>query len=66
MNNTIIYLIGHYGVGKFTIAQAIAEATDARVFDNHLANNVIFSLIREDGKTKPTSGRAQVPWTRSL
>ena len=52
MNNTIIYLIGHYGVGKFTIAQDIAEATGARVFDNHLANNVIFSLIREDGKTK--------------
>ncbi|MBB4053205.1 hypothetical protein GGR20_002862 [Devosia subaequoris] len=52
MNNTIIYLIGHYGVGKFTIARAIAEATGARVFDNHLANNVIFSLIREDGKTK--------------
>jgi len=52
VNNTIIYLIGHYGVGKLTIARAIAAATGARVFDNHLANNVIFSLIREDGKTK--------------
>lgn len=52
MNNTVIYLIGHYGVGKLTIARAIAEATGARVFDNHLANNVIFSLIREDGRTK--------------
>lgn len=50
MNNTIIYLIGHCGVGKLTIARAIAEATRARVFDNHLANNVVFSLIREDGK----------------
>lgn len=51
MNNTIIYLIGHYGVGKLTIAKALCAATDARLFDNHLANNVIFSLIRVDGKT---------------
>ena len=51
MNNTIIYLIGHYGVGKLTIAKAICAMTDARLFDNHLANNVIFSLIRADGKS---------------
>lgn len=51
MKNTIIYLIGHYGVGKLTIARAICAATDARLFDNHLANNVIFSLIRADGRT---------------
>ena len=50
-NNTIIYLIGHYAVGKLTVARAIADATDARLFDNHLANNVIFSLIRTDGRT---------------
>ncbi|PXA97439.1 hypothetical protein DMC47_14050 [Nostoc sp. 3335mG] len=52
MQNTIIYLIGHYGVGKLTIGQAIAAATGARLFDNHLANNVIFSLVREDGRTR--------------
>lgn len=51
MNNTIIYLIGHYGVGKLTVARQICAQTDARLFDNHLANNVIFSLIRADGKT---------------
>lgn len=51
MQNTIIYLLGHYGVGKLTIGRAIIEATGARLFDNHLANNVIFSLIREDGST---------------
>jgi hypothetical protein len=50
MNNTIIYLIGHYGVGKLTIAKAICAATDARLFDNHLANNVVFSLIRANSK----------------
>ncbi len=51
MNNTIVYLIGHYGVGKLTIARAICAASDARLFDNHLVNNVVFSLIRADGKT---------------
>lgn len=56
MNNTIIYLIGHYGVGKLTIANRIVAATGARLFDNHLANNVIFSLIREDGAAKIPDG----------
>lgn len=56
MKNTIIYLIGHYGVGKLTVAKAICAQTGARLFDNHLANNVIFSLVREDGAT-PLPGR---------
>lgn len=56
MNNTIIYLIGHYGVGKLTIARQICAMTDARLFDNHLANNVIFSLVRENGSTPLPEG----------
>ena len=56
MNNTIVYLIGHYGVGKLTVGRAICAASDARLFDNHLANNVIFSLIRADGKTRLPEG----------
>ena len=52
MQNTIIYLIGHYGVGKLTIGKTLVAQTGARLFDNHLANNVIFSLVREDGATK--------------
>lgn len=51
MNGTIIYLLGHYGVGKLTIAKAICAQTGARLFDNHLVNNVIFSLIRQNGRT---------------
>ncbi|WP_297104016.1 hypothetical protein [uncultured Devosia sp.] len=56
MNNTIVYLIGHFGVGKLTVARAICALTDARLFDNHLANNVIFSLIRADGRTPLPEG----------
>lgn len=51
MNNTIVYLLGHPGVGKLTIAKAICAASGARLLDNHLVNNVVFSLIRADGKT---------------
>lgn len=56
MTGTIIHLIGHYGVGKLTIAKAICAATEARLFDNHLANNVIFSLVRKDGSTPLPEG----------
>jgi len=52
MNNTIVYLLGHYGVGKLTVAKAICAATGARLVDNHLINNVVFSLIEADGKTE--------------
>jgi hypothetical protein len=51
MNNTIIYLLGHYGVGKLTVAKAICAASGARLFDNHVVNNVLFSLVRADGRT---------------
>jgi hypothetical protein len=51
MMNTIVYLLGHYGVGKLAVAKAISAQTGARLFDNHLVNNVVFSLIRADGKT---------------
>jgi cytidylate kinase len=51
MQNAIIYLIGFAGTGKYTIAKEICRLTDARLVDNHLINNPVFSLIRADGKT---------------
>ena len=51
MKTTIVYLLGHYGVGKLTVARALCVRTGACLFDNHLTNNVIFSLIGADGKT---------------
>ena len=45
MRNTIIHLIGHPGVGKYTVAQEIASLVDVRVLDNHLVANPIFSLL---------------------
>ncbi len=51
MKNTIILLIGYPGTGKYTIAKELYNQTKARLVDNHLINNPIFSLIEQDGKT---------------
>jgi shikimate kinase len=49
-SNTIIYLIGFAGTGKYTIAKEIAKIADFRVVDNHLINNPIFTVVQIDGK----------------
>jgi hypothetical protein len=49
LKNTIIYLIGIPAVGKFTTASAIARRTGAKLVDNHLINNPIFSVAHLDG-----------------
>ncbi|MDO8360191.1 MAG: hypothetical protein Q7T08_09130 [Devosia sp.] len=51
MDSLVVYLIGPYGVGKLTVAKALCALTGARLVDNHLINNVVFSLIRADGRT---------------
>lgn len=52
MNGTIIYLFGFAGCGKLTIAKAIQLKLDCILVDNHRINNVIFSLIDPDGKSR--------------
>ena len=52
MRNTIIYLLGFPGTGKYTVAKALAKKEDFRLLDNHLVNNVLFSLIHVDSMTK--------------
>jgi hypothetical protein len=52
----MIYLIGFAGVGKYTIAKAIAEMMAGtleacKVVDNHYVLNLIFNLIAQDGVT---------------
>jgi chloramphenicol 3-O-phosphotransferase len=52
MNGAIIYLFGYSGCGKLTIAKAIQARMDCIIAHNHLINNVIFTLIDADGKSK--------------
>ncbi len=51
MKNTIVYLIGYAGTGKYTIAKEIAGLTGAVIVDNQLINNPVFSVVGADGKT---------------
>lgn len=51
LENTLFYLVGFAGVGKYTVAQALSDLTGARIVDNHYINNPIFGLIEQDGVT---------------
>jgi len=51
VENTFIYLFAFAGTGKLTIAREIQKKIPAILVDNHLINNVIFSLIDTDGVT---------------
>lgn len=51
LKNCIIYLIGYPGTGKYTVAKEIAKHASFKLVDNHLINQPVFSLIRQDGKT---------------
>jgi len=50
--NMIVYLIGFPGSGKLTVARELARLLPSIVVDNHFVNNVIFSLIDPDGRSK--------------
>mgnify|MGYP003321257105 CR=1 FL=1 len=49
MKNTIIYLVGHAGTGKFTIAKELCKKVEAKLVDNHYINNPVFDLLDMDG-----------------
>jgi len=49
MRNTIVYLIGFPGVGKYSAAKELLKLQpNFRIVDNHLINNLIFTLIEKD------------------
>ena len=52
LTNTIIYLFGFAGSGKYTVAKELAKLSGAKLVDNHLINNPIFSVIEQDGMKK--------------
>jgi hypothetical protein len=51
VENAVIHLLGAPGAGKYTIAQKMTQLADLRLVDNHLINNILFSIVRADGKT---------------
>jgi hypothetical protein len=49
LENTIIVLIGFAGTGKYTIGRELSARTGARLIDNHLINNSLFTALNADG-----------------
>ncbi|MDT4955390.1 MAG: hypothetical protein QOJ02_3528 [Acidobacteriota bacterium] len=52
LDTTIIILIGFAGTGKYTIGRVLSERTGARLVDNHLINNPIFTVVNADGVSR--------------
>ncbi|GJL85223.1 MAG: hypothetical protein DHS20C02_09980 [Micavibrio sp.] len=48
MQNTIIYLIGYPGVGKYTTGKAIADKTEGVLLDNQLTAMPLFTVMAHD------------------
>ena len=51
LQNTIVALIGFAGTGKYTIGRELCRRTGAKLIDNHLINNPIFTVVNADGVT---------------
>ncbi len=49
LQNTIIVLFGFAGTGKYTIGRDLARLTGAKLIDNHLINNALFTAVNADG-----------------
>ena len=56
LESTMVLLIGFAGTGKYTIGRELCERTGAKLVDNHLINNPIFTVINADGVTPLPAG----------
>lgn len=53
MKTCVLHFNGYPGTGKLTIAkELVAQAQGFRLIDNHAINNLIFNMVRLDGRTK--------------
>lgn len=53
MNKTLFHLIGYPAVGKYTVAQVLKKDVNGLLIDNHLINNVFFSVTDLNGTLPP-------------
>jgi len=60
LDNTLVLLIGFAGTGKYTVGRELCDLTGAKLIDNHLINNSIFTVVNADGITPLPAG----VWTK--
>ena len=51
LDNTLVLLIGFAGTGKYTIGRELCRRTGAKLVDNHLIANPVFTVLDGDGIT---------------
>lgn len=51
LDNTLVLLIGFAGTGKYTIGRELCRRTGAKLVDNHLIANPVFTVVDADGIT---------------
>jgi hypothetical protein len=51
LENTMVALIAFAGTGKYTIGRELCTRTGAKLIDNHLINNPVFTVVNADGIT---------------
>ncbi len=51
LDNTLVLLIGFAGTGKYTIGRELCRRTGAKLVDNHLIANPVFTVVNGDGIT---------------
>jgi len=56
MSTTIVLLMGFAGTGKYTIGCELSRLTGAKLIDNHLINNSVFTALNADGVTPLPAG----------
>jgi hypothetical protein len=67
LDNTLVLLIGFAGTGKYTVGRELCDLTGAKLIDNHLINNSIFTVVSADGITPlPTGVWAKVKEIRQI
>jgi hypothetical protein len=49
LDNTLVLLIGFAGTGKYTIGRELCRRTGAKLVDNHLIANPVFTVLDGDG-----------------
>jgi hypothetical protein len=54
MQNTIIYLIGFFGIGKYSIAKELAKVANLKIVDSHYIINPVYSIVADENHELPS------------
>ena len=66
MQNTVIYLIGFAGTGKYTVAKELSKLNDFKIVHNHLVNDTVFDVLQKFEEDIPEYVWKQISKVRNV